>query len=99
MKKLIITSNEVGEEYLNALSEVIKIRAERRKAYGDGYLKDPIDFDVWMLYGKLGRMLYIFKNGITVYEKFRDVFVDICNYSIFALTKLKKDKKHAIKIS
>jgi len=99
MTEIKITSDEVGEDFISALSEVIKIRKDRRLQYGDTYLSDDLQFLKYQLENKLKRLNMQMKDGTIIsqdknIECAKDSCIDICNYSLFLLAKiLKGDKK------
>ena len=92
MKKLIISSSTVGEEYITSLAAVLKIRSERRKIYGDSWISSPIDYDIWMCYGKVDRMIQQLTAKKNNYENLEDCAIDLCNYCLFLLHKVKNKK-------
>jgi len=93
----MIKQSPIGDEYERELLEVIKIRAQRRKIYGDDF-SHPMDVEVWHIYQKTFRMLNLFKSGNVVYEKLEDTLRDIINYSLFLLIKIRRKKKVRTKI-
>jgi len=93
----------VNKSFDKALKKVLSIRENRRKVYGDGWKNSPIAYDIWMLYGKLSRTIYIMNSSNIdkeKYEKFEDTLVDFVIYSLFALQKFiyNKNKKNIKKI-
>lgn len=80
-------------KYDQALDKIISVRIQRGKFYGDDYLQDPLEYDIWMLYGKLRRLMRLFKDGNNSYEKLEDTLIDAANYCIFAISKLDERKK------
>jgi len=95
------TLNELKEElknlleqinhpaYLRALIEVLKVRVEKSKVYGEGWYNDPIEFDLWMMWGKWRRLEFNIKRGNkNSYEKDVDNAIDLINYGLFLLSKL-----------
>ena len=93
MKKITITEKDVGKEYLDVLKEVVKIRKQRRKIYGDDYGHPP-EVEVWTIYQKTFRMIKLFKDGNSNYEKIDDTLRDLINYSLFLLIKISNKKKN-----
>lgn len=78
---------------------IYKLRKSRQKVYGDGWKTSPLAYDLWMLYGKLLRSIYIIhsKNrSKQSYEKLEDTLADFVVYSLFALEKflVYKSKKN-----
>lgn len=90
-KQLIIKSSEVGEKYLEVLKKAINVRAERRKIYGDDF-SHPIDVEVWTIYQKTFRMIKLYRDGNSNYEKIDDTLIDLINYALFLLIKLDMQK-------
>jgi hypothetical protein len=93
MDKLTINKKYVGEEWLKVLKKVVIMREERAKIYGNDWINEPLDYDMWMLYGKVKRAMPMMKDGGNHYEKLEDTLIDLINYSLFALAKIGK-KKH-----
>ena len=83
----------MSKEFDEALNLVLKLRNERKKCYGDGWLEDPIQYDIWMMHGKVKRLLYMLEKGENKYEKMLDSAIDLCNYSLFLIYKLTKKEK------
>ena len=82
-----------NKEIQNALDKVIAIRNKRQETYGDRWEKDPIEYDVWMVYGKLQRAFYqIEHQPKNAYEKMEDSLIDLINYALFALCKVYRGK-------
>jgi len=86
--KMKIDEKTLGKEYYNALLDVLKIRAHRRKFYKDEWLNDPIENEVWQIYNKTKRITIMSKDGDNEYEKLKDSVIDNINYSLFLLAKL-----------
>jgi len=88
-----IEEKEVGKEYLKELKEILKIREERRKIYGDSFLNEKPDYIMKIIDGKLRRYNLIFHNkrlSKEQNEKMIDEIRDVCNYCIFLLCVLNK---------
>lgn len=87
----------VEEYYQNVINKVLAKREERRKQYGDKWVNDPIDYDIWMLWGKVGRAIHLLKKeNENEYEKLEDTLIDLVNYALFALTKIDLDKMNLL---
>jgi hypothetical protein len=92
--EITIREEDVGKEFIEILNKIIEIRKNRRKIYGDGWKDDPLDYEIWQIYGKTKRIMNIFKDGNNYYEKLEDSLIDEINYCFFALAKLSMgDKK------
>jgi hypothetical protein len=97
-------ANAIGSDLAAELDEVIKIRTERRKCYGDDYK----DADLCMLYTlmrmKLHRYFQQLVPGVSgVRDEFtatvrdegkpvaRDSLRDLVNFALFTLAKLRSE--------
>ena len=83
--------NKHSPKYTHALHQVIKVRLSRQQQYGEGWLGDPIEYDLWMLWGKWRRLHYILTSRAVTphqYEKVVDTVIDLVNYGLFLLAKL-----------
>lgn len=87
-----IKSEDVGKEYLLALDEVLKIRKERFKIYGDSFLDDSIEDLMVYARGKLHRfeVMQKLRTQKNNYEKHEDQILDCINYCLFIYAKLLK---------
>jgi len=85
MDDLTINKDEVGEEYLKELIEIIKIRADRKKVYGNSFLSEKPEALLVMIEGKIRR----FQSSSDLENK-RDSIRDLINYAIFVLCVLDK---------
>lgn len=92
MDKLTISKKYVGEDWLKVLKKVVAMREDRAKIYGNDWINEPLDYDMWMLYGKVKRAMPMMKDGGNHYEKLEDTLIDLINYSLFALAKIEKEK-------
>lgn len=74
--------------YQTALEEVLKIREQRRKIYGDGWVNDPDWLIFSNMYNKMLRLqtFIIDKNTNYTYENEVDTIIDLVNYALFLLT-------------
>jgi len=90
-----IKESEVGVDYMNAIEEVLKIRKERFKVYGDSFLEDGIEDLLVYVKGKINRYKYQKKLGTenNSYEKSKDCLIDLVNYALFILAKELKNEK------
>ena len=76
------------KEFRKSLRLINKIRKERGIAYGDGWRKAPLLYNIYQLYGKVLRMLWIATEGKSIgnkYEKLIDTAADATIYSFFIL--------------
>lgn len=96
--QLVITSEDVGIEFLESLQEVIEVRKSRRKQYGDTYLEDDEIFLRLQIENKLKRLKINFENEKISLDKEKretalDSLKDLVNYSIFLISKTKQNEK------
>ena len=85
--------------YEQALREVLRIRNERQKIYGDDW-KLQADWELLaMLKMKLKRLEHfiIDKRDENVYEGKKDTAIDTANYCLFLLQNLIDDEKKSVK--
>jgi len=87
-KKIIINENEVGKEYIEELEEIIKIRKDRKKIYGNSFLTEKPESLLTIIKGKISR--FINSNDL---ENRKDSLRDCVNYIIFLLCVLNKRKE------
>lgn len=80
-----------GKEYLEAIDKILKIRADRKKVYGDSFLNDSIESLLNVIDGKRNRYNVIEKSK-TNFHKLEDQIIDIINYYLFILCLLKNEK-------
>jgi len=80
-----------GKKYLKAINKVLKIRAERKKVYGNSFLDDSIESLLYIIDGKRNRYDVI-KKSKENFHKLEDQIVDIINYYIFILCLLENEK-------
>jgi len=76
------------KEFRKSLELINKIRKERGIAYGNGWRKAPLLYNIYQLYGKVLRMLWIIVEGKSIgnnYEKLIDTAADAIIYSFFIL--------------
>ena len=76
------------KEFRRSLILINKIRKERGKAYGDGWRKAPLLYNIYQLYGKVLRMLWIIVENKSIennYEKLIDTAADAVIYAFFIL--------------
>ncbi len=97
-KILEIRENEVGKEFLDELKKVIEIRKERRKIYGDSFLREIPQELMSIINGKKKRfeILYAHKErprGDDVMKKIYDEMSDLVNYYLFLLCVIRKEEK------
>lgn len=95
---ITIEANEVGSEFLTELVEVLKVRIDRRKQYGDTYLEDDEIFLRMQIENKLKRLKINFENEKVSIDPdkratAKDSLRDLVNYSIFLLAKIEKNEK------
>lgn len=93
---LNIDEVDVGNEYLDAIDAVIKVRVDRKKLYESTFLDDSFDFLTMKIEDKLKRAkmnLKNYNNAKGSYENSIDSFIDLCNYALFAIAKLQKGDK------
>lgn len=81
--------------YQQALNEVLKIREQRRKIYGDGWTTDPDWLIFSNMYNKMLRLqtFIIDKNTNYTYENEVDTIIDLVNYALFLLTNKLNSKQ------
>ncbi len=82
----------VGIDWIRALRDVATLRVQRANIYGNGWLHEPIQYDLWTIYGKATRLKNMLEHGNNNYERVEDTCKDIVNYCLFALAKLNKSK-------
>lgn len=94
--ELHLNEDELGAEYIKALKDVIDIRADRRKIYGDIFLDETILSLSHTIDGKRKRFDYIYAKNEILNEmdsmKTQDDIIDIINYYLFILCLLKNRK-------
>lgn len=93
--QLIVTEKLVGLEYLEAVTKVIEVRVNRRKQYGDSFFEDDDIFLRVQMENKLKRFKLQFEgddvsNDIDKRRTALDSLKDLCNYALFAISKLEK---------
>ena len=86
-----------NKQIQKAFDSVIKIRNERGKLYGDGWMAVPIDREIWLMNEKLGRTISLHERSKTVKSKksdesMEDTLIDLINYALFALVKVQNKK-------
>ena len=97
--EIIVYYEKYGKEYVCALKDVLDVREQRRKVYGDTFLDDDIQFLKYQLENKLKRLTAQIESGELKETKENtetaiDSLIDIVNYAIFLLVKIKRgDKK------
>ena len=95
MNKYTINEDEVGKEYLQELIEIIKIRIDRKKIYGDSFLSEKPEALLSIINGKQRRFTTLYnitnKNNIQC-DKMLDEIYDIINYYLFIACTLKNVK-------
>ncbi len=89
--ELHLKEEDLGAEYVAALKDVVDIRVDRRKIYGDSFLTETVVSLLHTIDGKRKRFDYIYAkdkalNDIEI-TKTKDEIVDIINYYLFVLTK------------
>lgn len=94
---LIRIPKVVGKDWFEALLRAVEIREKRAVFYGNRWIDEPVEFDVWMCYGKASRATHFLKKSDVNslknkenYEKLEDTLRDLVNYSLFALAKIEK---------
>ena len=82
--------------YKKALDEVLKIREERNKIYGDSWESD-LKTNYYQVKNKFERIKMMIENlNLNSYESLKDQFVDLTNYSLFCLALIiqQEDEKN-----
>jgi len=90
------------KEFRKSLRLINKIRTERGIAYGDGWRKAPLLYNIYQLYGKVLRMLWIVvedKSMGNKYEKLIDTAADATIYSFFILETIMDIKDEIEKLN
>jgi hypothetical protein len=93
-----LNTEEIGFEYEEALMDVIKVRKERKKQYGNTFLDDDEIFLRFQIENKLKRLKLQFEDEkISLDPQKRetalDSLKDLCNYSIFLIAKIEQKNK------
>lgn len=89
-----LISNQLGEEYSDALGKVMRVRQERRDQYGDKFLTDTYDELITQVNDKMKRVkLNVSHQGENQYETALDAALDAVNYSIFIAAKIINSKQ------
>lgn len=81
------------EKLQDIINEVIELRKQRQKAYGDRWIELEFEGHSWHVIDKANRLKYMLINGNNDYEKAEDTLKDLINYAMFALVKLNENKK------
>ncbi len=84
-----INEKNLGKEYTEELEEVLKIRANRKKIYGDSFLEETPEALLVMIEGKIKR--YKASNDL---ENKKDSLRDLINYVLFLLCVLNRENKN-----
>lgn len=82
---MIITSEDVGEDFLFYLNKLVKIRKDKRLIYLDTYLEDEKDFLLSQLENKIKRIKLHLQNNTknNNIEKAEDNCLDAAIYALF----------------
>jgi len=86
---------ETMKMYEQKFNEILELRKQRAKIYGDAWINDPIDAKIWLCWEKTQRAIYITKNNNNLkndYESLEDTLKDLVNYAMFSLVILEKRK-------
>jgi hypothetical protein len=89
---------ELGEDYIHALEEVVKVRDSRCAQYGNTYMGDDYLFLKYQVENKmkrLGLQINHIKNqeSIADHRVALDSAIDAANYAIFIVAKLLKEQE------
>jgi len=84
-REITISTNDVGEDFLDQLEKIIKIRMDKRKIYGDTYLTDDKTFLLAQLNNKIKRLSMHITNNTSFndIEKAQDNCLDAAIYALF----------------
>jgi len=82
-----IEKEEIGKEYLVELNEILKIRKNRRKKWGDSFKTDSVKDLLYMVKSKIKR----YEIALNIEDK-RDSLRDAVNYLIFILVNLSNEE-------
>ena len=88
----IKAENELGIEYIEAITKVIAIREDRRKIYGDSFLQESMNNILAIIDGKRNRF-NVLRNTNPSHPKTEDEIIDIINYYLFLLCLINKRNK------
>ena len=86
--------DKLDEDYYRSICEVIELRLQRRKLYGNGWVSSGLEGNFWQMHDDIGRiksMISRNKEG-NVNEKLEDKLKDVINRSLFILAILKERK-------
>jgi hypothetical protein len=73
---------ELNKDFVEALEQVLSIRAERKLIYGDSFLNETPENILSIIAGKEGRLRVLLANNPT-HPKVLDEIKDIINYYLF----------------
>ena len=89
---------ELGNEFIEALKEVIKVRESRCEQYGNTYLEDDFLFLKYQVENKMKRFDLQLerregKESLAKEDVALDSAIDAANYALFIVAKILKNKK------
>ena len=90
-------NEDVGNEYKEVLEEVVRVRSQRKKLYGDSYSEMDSLGHAYHAQNKIKRLMFNIKSGNKNYESAKDNALDIINYMLFFLIMLEKEKRTGAK--
>jgi hypothetical protein len=74
MNKTQINEKNAMTVYKEIFDDILKLRSQRARIYGDAWVKDPIEAKTWLIWEKAQRAVHITKNNPELkndYEKLK----------------------------